>query len=216
MRGLEELVDRSEPGIALVREWMTTAKRPVELLPCVPEDGQRTLLDLQVTTRSPMGALAYETGGLLVDDGWVRVLGAGCARLPRTITRWNGIGGPHRLPGAILVGDDALGGFFAIDGGRFGGAHGGVFYGAPDTLEWEALDMSYSAWLGWLFEGDLDGFYGEDRWPRWRDEVRSLGGDRAFLVYPFLFCEGPPTAERSRGDVPIEELWGLLMGGRPE
>lgn len=213
MRTLDDLVDCSEPGIDLVREWIESARRPVELLPCEPEDGRRSLLGLQISTRSPMGALAYESGGVVVDDGWVRVLGAGSERLPRGIADWNGFDGTHRLPGACLVGDDALGGFFAINGGRFGEGRGKVFYLAPDTLDWEGLDVGYSQWLTWLFEGDLDRFYGDARWPGWREDARSLEGDRAFHIYPPPCTAGPPIAERSRRAVPIEELWGLHADG---
>ncbi|WP_255490641.1 DUF2625 family protein [Dysgonomonas sp. 511] len=31
-----------------------------------------------------MGAIVYETGGLLIDDGWIRVLGAGSDRMKQT------------------------------------------------------------------------------------------------------------------------------------
>lgn len=189
-----------------MRGWLKTATRPAELLTCSAEDGGRSLLQLQVTTRSPMGALAYESGGLLVDDGWVRVLGSPSTPLPRGIADWNRLDAEHRLPGALLVGDDALGGFFAVNGGRLGNARGNVFYLSPDTLEWEDLGATYSQWLTWSLKGDLEQFYGDLRWPGWREDVRSLVGDRAFLVYPFLFTEGAPIAERSRRAVPIEEL----------
>jgi hypothetical protein len=56
-------------------------------MPCAAEDGRRTLEWLQVSTRSPLGAIALHTGGLLVDHGWLRVLGGSFAwfREPRTI-----------------------------------------------------------------------------------------------------------------------------------
>ena len=39
--------------------------------------------------RSPLGAVVYETGGILVDGGWLRILGSGNARLTRTLPGWN-------------------------------------------------------------------------------------------------------------------------------
>ena len=60
MRTLQELVNLDEPGMRLVEEWLEGAVRPVELLPCTPEAGAANLLPLQITTRSPLGALAYE------------------------------------------------------------------------------------------------------------------------------------------------------------
>lgn len=217
MRSLDQLVNTEEPGLDLVREWLEQATNDVELLACDPADGERALLDLQVTTRSPMGAIAHGTGGLLVDAGWVRVLGAGCERLPRSIASWNVMDGGHatKLEGALLVGDDAVGGFFAISGGGVPVPIGKVGYFAPDTLEWEDTELGYSDWLTWLFEGDLEGFYENARWPSWEEEVCELPGDRAISIFPFLFFDGPTVGERSRRAVPVEELWDLYVMDLP-
>ncbi len=217
MRTLAELVDAEEPGIELVRGFVAEGKNPVEVLACAREDGERNLLGVQVTTRSPMGALAYETGGLLVDHGWVRVLGGSSARLPRGLGDWNRVTTPApRLAGAIVVGDDAVGGFFAIDGGGLGLTRGHVCYFAPDTLRWEGLGVGYTDWVRWLCLGDLARFYATARWTGWEDEVRALDGARAFSIYPFLCADGPPVGERSRRAVPVEELWGLHVMELPK
>jgi hypothetical protein len=112
-RALEQLIDSDQPGITVVRSWVAGAKNPVEALQVERGAGERALLALQVTSRSPMGAIALETGGILIDHGWVRVLGGGDARLARTIQGWNGLAAARpaeRLPGAVLVADDAVGG----------------------------------------------------------------------------------------------------------
>ena len=218
MRTLEELVCIDEPAMPLVREWVAAASNPVELLPCEGAQGERTLLALQVTTHSPMGAIAHGAGGLLVDGGWLRILGAGCPRLPRGLADWNGLaeGATPRLAGALLIGDDAVGGFFALNGGGLEGPVGQVCYLAPDTLRWERLDFGCSEWLDWACTGDLDRFYERLRWPGWRGEVAALDGARALSVYPFLWAAGPPIAERSRRPVPIDELWRLAMDFRQQ
>jgi hypothetical protein len=211
-RSLAELVNATEPAIALVRDWVSKASNRVELLTCERAAGERALLALQVTTRSPMGAIAYETGGLLVDGGWLRVLGAGCARLPRALDEWNHAAldvREHRLPGACIVGDDVVGGFFALNGDAFAGGAGNVFYLAPDTLEWEDLDLGYSAWVQWACTGDLSKFYENARWSGWEREVAAMSASQGLSIYPFLSTKGPPIAERSRRPVPVEELWGL-------
>jgi hypothetical protein len=43
-----------------------------------------TLVRLQLTTRSMLGTLAYETGGISIADGLVRLLGSGTAAAIRT------------------------------------------------------------------------------------------------------------------------------------
>src|SRR5438105_2276535 len=89
LRQLEDLLDQNDPAWPLVQEWIRSANHPVEVLP--PSEPQRgeALVQLQVTTRSPMGAVVYETGGLLIDDGWLRLLGSGHERLPRSLPAWN-------------------------------------------------------------------------------------------------------------------------------
>jgi hypothetical protein len=217
IRNLDELVDKKEPGIELVRGWIRGAKNPVEELSVERAAGERALLALQVTSRSPMGAVALETGGLLVDHGWIRVLGGGNKRLPRSIHEWNRLvrGSAQRLPGTILVGDDVLGGFFAINGGGLNGARGHVFYHSPQSLAWEDVAPSYSEWLVGIMIGDLEAFYKGMRWLGWHREVEPLTGDRAINVYPFLFASGEDVSKRSRRPVPLEELWGLLVEEAP-
>ncbi len=212
-RTLDQLVDTVDPGWPIVSEWVAKAKNEVVVLPVDPKKGQEALLSIQVTTRSAMGAIAYTCGGLLVDHGWVRVLGGGDVRLPRDIGSWNfpkGHEQPQRMPGAIVVADDALGGFFAIDGGAFSGPPGHVHYLAPDSLRWEDLGRGYSAFVQFLLEGDLAKFYEGQRWKGWKKDLEHLAGDRAYSVYPFLWAkEGGSIDQRSRKDVPVEELWTL-------
>lgn len=213
------MVNTHEPGMGLVREWIAAARNVVEVLPCRRAAGEETLLALQVTTRSPMGAIAYETGGILVDHGWLRILGAGCPRLPRSLSGWNRIGADaatHRLPGAIVVGDDVAGGFFALDGGGLWGEPGHVFYLAPDTLTWEDLGFGYSDWVHWTFTGDLQTFFENARWTGWQADAAHLGGEQGVAIAPFPFLEGPPVSERSRRAVPVEELWALYAMELPK
>ncbi len=212
MHSLDELIDATDPALPLLEDWIDDASSDVEVLPVDQAAAEATLVALQVTTRSALGALALHTGGILVDGGWLRILAGGSPRMERSLATWNQIGAPSvRLPGAMLVGDDVLGGFFAIDGGAFGGTPGRVWYMSPDTLEWECLDLGHADWLHWALTGDLDTFYETVRWPGWEAEVAALAPDRAISVVPFLWAEGPPVGERSRRDVPLEELWRLQL-----
>ena len=136
-----------------------------------------------------MGAIVFETGGLLVDHGWVRVLGGGHPRLPRTLPGWNA----GRANGFYLVADDVIGGFFALDGGGLGGTIGQISYFGPNTLRWEALSVGYSEFLAWLLCGNLALFYQSWRWRGWQGEVASLPGDQVFGLSP------PPWDEPGEG-----------------
>jgi len=218
MRHLSELITREDPAMPQIRTWLRDAQAAVEVLACTPADGARALVAAQVTTRSPLGALCHETGGILVDHGWLRILGAGCARLPRALMDWND--GRVRLnrrgvPLVLLVADDVIGGFFAVNGGGLRGVDAGhVAYLAPDTLDWESLGMTYSEFLCWSWSGQLATFAADHRWPGWQEEVSALSGAQAFSIMPSLFAQGPPIAERDRRAVPIAEIWGTTQAFR--
>jgi len=204
-RPWSELVSPDD-ALPFVRERVAAAPFPVELLPAPEGAGARTLEALQITTRSPLGALAFHTGGLLVDHGWLRVLGAGCPRLPRALDAWNGLRAERRCPEGLLVGDDALGGFFAwFQEPRT------VHYLAPDTAEWMDTGLGHGQWLGWCLTERFTEFSCELRWEGWQAEVEALDPARGLLVLPPLWSGGPALAQRTRKAVPVEELWGLAI-----
>jgi len=198
-----------------VQQWLSQSPVPCEALPPSVASRAECILSLQVTTHSTLGAVAYESGGILLDHGWLRILGSGHPRLQRSLASWNAgrtMDGSQRPPSMLLVADDALGGMFAINGGGLGEDAGNLYYFAPDTLRWEPLSLGYTAFLRWSLTSDnLAQFYSALRWPDWQDEVATLTGDQGFLVYPFLVAAGPPIAERSRSPVPVAEIYGLLV-----
>jgi hypothetical protein len=200
-----ELVSE-EDAISLIRGSIAGAPTDIAVLDSPQGTGQRALEALQVTTRSPLGAVAFHTGGILVDHGWLRILGSGAPRLPRAIDLWNGVAGSPRFAQGLLIADDALGGFFAwFTEPRT------VHYLSPDTFEWEDLELGYSDWLSWCFTDRLAKFYDGFRWDGWVPEVEALDGGDALHVWPPLVAKGPVLAHRSRRAVPVEELWHLTL-----
>ena len=216
MRTLEELINKEEPGWDLVREWMQEATNPYEVLPRDAKRAAEELLNAQVTTRSPMGAIIYETGGILIDGGWIRLLGSGCERLDRGMFQWNkgktfeNYGEP---PAFLLVADDILGGLFAINGGAFGQEGlGQMYYLAPDTLSWEPMNCGYSEFVSWTLGGDIHMFYKPFYWDGWQEEVSKLNGNQVFSFFPFLYTkEGQQIEKVSRKVVSMEESYRLTM-----
>jgi Protein of unknown function DUF2625 len=211
MRDSEELINRDDPGWVFVKEWIDAAKNKVEILPCDSLTAREALYKTQVTTRSPMGAIVYMTGGLLVDNGWIRILGSGHTKLNRTLPAWNK-GKTFELygeqPAYLLVADDAVGGFFAINGGRLGSDPGKVYYLSPGTLQWEPLKMNYSEFLIFCFNGDLNQFYKGQRWTNWEKDIIQLQGDKTFFFYPYLWSkEGKDISKNTRSIVPVEETY---------
>ena len=179
LKTLQELINTEDPAWPLVQGWIAEAKNPVEVLPPI-NDAKReaSLVATQVTTRSPMGAVIYETGGILVDGGWLRILGSGsrtrgCRVLWRTGISGRSFQRDGDQPAFLLIADDVVGGFFAIDGGGLKMQPGKVCYFAPDTAAWENLNLGYTDFLLWCFSGDLKKFYESFRWPGWEQEIEN-------------------------------------------
>ncbi|WP_216093412.1 DUF2625 family protein [Cellulosimicrobium cellulans] len=177
------------------------------------------LFRLQVTVRSTLGALALHTGGVLVDGGWLRLLGGGGAGLP-DLASVNGLGDPTDAsvaPPVLVVGYDVLGGTFAVNGGGLPGPLGDVHWFAPDSLEWVDLGFGQAAFLEWAVSGGTTAFYDHLRWPGWYDETERLRLDEGLSVYPPLWStEGRDVARSSRTVVPLGELvdWHFEMAAR--
>lgn len=215
MRTLQELINTEDPGWPVLKEWIDLAKNKVEILPCEKQDAEEALLRTQVTTRSLMGALVYETGGLLIDNGWIRILGAGGERMKRSLPNWNKgktFSEYGEVPPYLLIADDAIGGFYALNGGFFGEDAGNIYYFAPESLKWTPMKMGYSQFLLFCFETNMDDFYEGLRWNEWRDEVKDLHPDYAYNFFPFLWTkEGKDINTVTKKVIPIEEVYNFNM-----
>lgn len=64
MRTLTDLTHTDDPAWPLVQQWVADAPS-VQVLSAERTRAEEALLQLQVTLRSPMGAVVYHTGGLL-------------------------------------------------------------------------------------------------------------------------------------------------------
>lgn len=191
MRALAELLDQEDPALPLLRSWIDhPSGNGASLLP--PDEAVRadTLLRLQVTTRSMLGTLAYETGGVSVPGGLVRLLGSGSIRSLLRTAEAAGCPLDGSYPDLIIVADDVLGGLFALNGGRFGaGGQGEVFHLAADDTVWVPLGVGHTDFVAWCLNGELAQIYG----PLTQlDEYQALARpafDATYSFYPFLWTE---------------------------
>lgn len=207
MRALAELLDQQEPALPLLQSWIDEpAGNGGSLLPPDERVGADTLVRLQVTTRSMLGALAYETGGVSVADGLVRLLGSGNSRSLLRTAEVAGCPLDGSYPDVIIVADDVLGGLFALNGGRFGASgQGEVFHLAADDTVWASLGVGHTDFVAWCLTGELAQLYGPltDL-----DEYRSLPRptfDATYSFYPFLWTQEAKHARPSVRVVSAEE-----------
>lgn len=216
MRSISELTSDTS-GWDLVKASVKEAKNRVEILPAISiEKSKEALYNTQVTTRSYMGVIVYFTGGILIDNGWIRFLGSGSIKLSRNLPDWNkgktfkDFGDP--TIGFYLIADDVLGGFFAINGGLLGKDTGNVYYLTPNTLQWESLEKGYSDFFEFCLNGDLNKFYEGLRWKGWEKDAETLPGDKVYNFAPFLWTkEGKDIQKVLRKPISIEEQYIFNM-----
>ncbi len=215
MRTVDELTATSDPTWPEL-EAELRCNPQIAILPVASAAGRDCLASLQVTTRSRLGALALHTGGLLVDEGWLRVLGGGGDRGLPSLADANDLPNDGVPPPALLVGYDVLGGRFEVNGpdpahiGRPGDP-GDVCYFGPDTLAWESVGAGHGAWLSWIASGAITQFYESLRWPDWQAETRSLPMSHGISVYPFLWSREAQQdlASTTRQPASMTELFSL-------
>ncbi|WP_204912466.1 DUF2625 family protein [Microlunatus spumicola] len=206
---MDELSAVPDPAWPVLFGRITGASVPVKLHQGTLAGRRNTLYRLQVTTRSTLGALAFNSGGLEVDHGWVKVLGGGTTGLPdlAAINRLASPTAESLPPPYLVVAFDVLGGVFAIDGGGLGFTLGDVCYWAPDSLSWDSTGVGHTEFVNALLAGGFSTFYTDLRWSGWEEEVAALPTGTGLWVYPPLSSEeGRDISRSSRKPVPMTEL----------
>ncbi len=211
MQSLDELNNQKDPAWPLVQKWIDSAKNKIEILPVDSAKAKEALYNMQVSTYSTLGAIIYNTGGIMVDNGWIRILGAGSTRLNRNVPEWNKgktIKEYGDKPAYLLVADDAAGGFFAINYGAFGTDLKNIYYLAPNSLNWEPLNAGYGEFILFCFDSDLNAFYKGLRWSTWAQFIANLDGSKAYSFRPYLWTDKGIDIEKcTRKLVGVEELF---------
>ena len=172
--------------------------------------GRLELEGLGLSSLSVLGVVVSYTSGICIDN-WIRMLGqSGPGR--RGIADYNELGTEEKcsaLEGMLVAAQDIVGGIFAINRERFAEGIHKVWYFAPDTLDWECLDMSFPEFTAWLAQGDIDSFYRSMRWEKWREDCEKVSFDDGISIYPFLWAKECDIEKASKKAVPFEELAGI-------
>lgn len=211
---VDELVDQDNHAWEEVRNILKEGRNSHHIVSANSESATGdTLYRLQVSTKSYLGTVAYETGGIVFDYGWITLLGAGGSGIYGSLTSWNGLQEPESVPaleGMLMVAYDAAGGFFGLDTGKFGRS-GHIYYFAPDALEWEDTELAYSGFLSWLAEGDLGLFYQTFRWNGWQKDMEQLQPGEVFAYYPPLWTQEGGGETSSKSPIDITKAWQAVV-----
>ncbi|MFG1842069.1 DUF2625 family protein [Micromonospora sp. NPDC049175] len=176
------------------------APYPVEVLAADPERAAACLAALGITTRSWLGAVVANSGGLLIDHGWLRVLGGGHDGLPEVAAEM------ARGAARLVVAFDVMGGRFAWLPAQ-PGVKPTVHYFGPEDLTWQDLELGYGDWLEAMLAGAMTKFYEGLRWPGWEAEVASVALDHGIHTLPPPWTrEGKDLSAVSRKPIRFAEL----------
>ncbi|OOF41123.1 hypothetical protein BKK47_02295 [Rodentibacter mrazii] len=189
MQTLEQLISPEASAWPTLLKWIEQARNHCLMIKKDQPSAERELFTMQMPTSSPMGAVIYETGGILIRYGWLRILGSGSFQLPRGLMDWNfskSFKESGEKPQYLLVADDVIGGYFALNGGSLGENLGKIYYFSPKDLVWHNLNFTYTEFLAWALNGDLEAFYQGLFWQNWQEEVKQLDGNQVFVFTPDL------------------------------
>lgn len=207
----EPTADASWPAL---RDWLDDTGNLVEVIEADDAAGERALASIDgAGEETALGALVRHAAAIVVDD-WLVLLGAGADGLPG-VRELNGRaeGAVGAIPGALVVAVDRLGGAFALNGGGLPDTElGEIAYLAPDDLEWMPCEFGYTALLEWAFDGDVEGFYTDLRWPSWREEAAALRPGQGFITDPPAWDEDLiDLGSAKRRPVSLQEIWGVVL-----
>ena len=142
----------------------------------------------------------WDPEGIIIDD-WIRLFNHPGDTIEDSTY--------EDLTGLSVLAIDILGGIFAMDVSRFDPGKKDIWYFAPDSLDWECMDMQYDDFLNWLFRGNLDKYYSTMRWQDWKKDCESVSFYQGILLYPFLWAKECDIETTSKKAVPINEIIGM-------
>jgi hypothetical protein len=86
-----------------------------------------------------------------------------------------------------------------------------MYYWAPDSLDWEPMNIGFTDFFVWSLSDRLAQFYESLRWPSWKADVAQLSGDRCFSFLPELWTKEGSVTKSHRETVPVGEAFDLKV-----
>jgi Protein of unknown function DUF2625 len=210
---IKELVSSNDTSWNKILELKASARNIVEILPKDHGKAEAALIEAQLPANTFLGSIIYESGGILVDKGWIRILGSGCTRLNRSVPSWNKgkTTASTKIPYTfMLVADDVLGGMFALKSdGKQSPDSCIVYYYGPNSLKWKATGFNYRTFISYCFSGSIKRFYDDFRWAGWEQEVSQMDGNQVISCFPLLWTRNALEQKSNRKIVTVQKQWEI-------
>lgn len=167
--------------------------------------GYAELDKMNLLRQSTLGAIVTFSSGISIDN-WIRIMGQE-SLIHKGILSYQGYQKENvAMEKMTIVGQDVVGGIFAINIGKYPEGLKKVWYFAPDTLQWECMDMNYAEFVAWAIQGNTDEFYSSMRWNGWKEDCSKAGFDEMILIYPFLWSKECNLETAAKNVVSSDEL----------
>ncbi len=188
------------------------SNRNISIYKGIESVGIQELSNLGINKDSALGGIILNTAGVCVDN-WIRIIGQSNDE-HGGICKYNRLGKDIEcdfVKGMLIVAQDVVGGLFAVNVSKFSEDINNIWYFAPDTLEWESLDMDYAEFIEWVVDGNVDEFYVNMRWNTWKEDCKDIHFEQAYLIYPFLWAKECDLSTATKRIVPFEEMKAINL-----
>ena len=105
-----------------------------------------------------------------------------------------------------IIAYDVFGGLFATERT--------IHYFAPDTLEWEDLQINYEKFIEWAVNGKVNEFYESFLWDGFEEIVSKASPDEGVFVYPFFWAKECDINTASKKIVPFKDILAINYQNR--
>lgn len=163
------------------------------------------LISMGIKENSVLGQVIANTSVVIVDN-YLRVYANGNNEDSHNIYSYNLHLEKYFGDKKLIIADDIWGGLYAINNGGFNGKQGNIWYFAPDTLEWDDLEISYSEFIAWISSSNLNEFYNLFKWQSFQRDIRDIKFNQGVLIYPFLWSNECDIETADKKIVAFNEL----------
>lgn len=150
------------------------------------------------------GQIIANVKGIIIDNS-IRILGSGGKNKFASIEQYNYEVSKYLGKDFFIIADDIFGGIFAFEKDNMS-EKSLVHYLAPDTLEWENLEIAYYEFLSFFLGDKSKQFYRAFKWSSFDEDVKSIRYDQGILIYPYLWSKECNVETASKKAVPMIEL----------
>ncbi|MDE6182009.1 MAG: DUF2625 domain-containing protein [Eubacteriales bacterium] len=144
--------------------------------------------------------ISLEENSAITINGYLRILGG------NLITDYNEYIKEFYPGNKLIVAVDIFGGIYAISNNDFIGDSEDIWYFAPDSLEWEDLEIDYTQLINWAGSKDMLDFYKSFMFKNINQLIKELDINEGILIYPFLWAEQCNIETAEKKIVSIKEL----------